>query len=379
MMHFVVSSSLLLKKLQMIAGIINTSTVLPILENFLFDISDNELEITAADMETMIKAQMEVQVSEQSAESNIKICVPSSLIIDYLKNLPEQPINFIINSEDYSFEISSSTGRYKIGGENGNEYPKWPAISDQVEQFEIPSIVLIEAINRTLFATSSDNLRPTMTGVYFEFEEEGITFVSTDAHRMVKLTRSDVSCPDEGGIIIPKRPLAQLKNMLPADDTTLRLSFNESHLYIESEHVKLNCRLIDGKFPPYKAVIPKDNPFIMVVNRAELISSLRRVNVFANKGTSQVVFNIIGSSLSISAQDMDFSYEGKETLNVQYTGEDMNIAFNAKLLIEMMNNLEGEEVKVELAMSSKAGIFRNNEEIENEDLLMLLMPLMVGV
>lgn len=377
-MHFIVSSSILLKNLQMIAGIINTNSVLPILENFLFDITGNELKITAADMETMIQAQMEIQTSDASNEG-VKICIPATLIINYLKNLPEQPINFIVNKEDYSFEMSSSTGKYKIGGENGHEYPKWPIMNDPLQSFEIPSIALIEAINRTLFATSTDNLRPAMTGVYFEFEAEGLTFVSTDAHRMVKLTRTDISCPEEGGIIIPKRPLAQLKNMLPADETILKVSFNESHLYIESPFIHLNCRLIDGKFPPYKAVIPQDNPYHLIVNRAELVSCLRRVSVFANKSTNQILFDIVGNSLSITAQDVDFSYEGKETINVQYSGEDMKIAFNAKLLIEMMGNLESEEVKLELSLPSKAGIFRSSETVENEDLLMLLMPLMVGV
>jgi|SRR5690554_267716 len=377
-MHFIVSSSTLLKNLQMIAGIINTNSVLPILENFLFDISGNQLQITAADMETMIQAHMDIQVSDPSNEG-VKICIPASLIINYLKNLPEQPINFIVNKDDFTFEMSSSTGKYKIGGENGNEYPKWPIMSEQVQQFEMPSITLIEAINRTLFATSTDNLRPAMTGVYFEFEANGLTFVSTDAHRMVKLTRSDISCPEEGGIIIPKRPLAQLRTMLPADETPLKVSFNESHLYIESTTINLNCRLIDGKFPPYKAVIPQDNPYHLIVDRSELISCLKRVSVFANKSTNQVLFDIIGNSLSITAQDVDFSYEGKETINVQYSGEDMKIAFNAKLLIEMMSNLEGEEVKLELSLPSKAGIFRSNDVVENEDLLMLLMPLMVGV
>jgi len=378
-MHFIVSSGALLKNLQMISGIINPNSVLPILENFLLDISNNQLKITAADMETMIQVQMDVQVSETSSQDNIKICIPANLIINYLKNLSEQPINFIINPEDYSFEISSSTGKYKIGGENGMEYPKWPMLSENVERFEMNSIHLIEAINKTLFATSTDNLRPAMTGVYFEFEENGLTFVSTDAHRMVKFSRSDISCPDEGGIIIPKKPLTQLKNMLPTDETPIKISFNESHLYVENDSIKLNCRLIDGKFPPYKAVIPQDNPYVLIINRAELISGLRRVSVFANKSTHQVLFDIIGNSLSISAQDLDFSYEGRETLNVQYSGEDMKIAFNSKLLIEMMNNFDGEEVKLELSMPSKAGVFRATEEVENEDFLMLLMPLIVGV
>jgi DNA polymerase-3 subunit beta len=218
-----------------------------------------------------------------------------------------------------------------------------------------------------------------MTGVFFELAPDGITFVATDAHRLVKLTRNDINCPEEGGIIVPRKPLQQLKNIIPSDESPLEVSYNASHLFIQNNKIRLSCRLIEGKFPPYKAVIPADNPFNLTINRADLISSLRRVSIFANKSTSQVVFDIVGNTVSISAQDIDFSYEGKEQLNCQYTGDDMKIAFNARLLIEMLNNMEGEEIKLELSMPSRAGIYRPVEKSENEDLLMLLMPLMVGV
>src|SRR5690606_6607537 len=293
-------------------------------------------------------------------------------------NLPEQPVHFKVNTQDQSIEISSATGKYKIGGEKADEYPKEPQAID-TSSFQIPSIRLIEAINSTLFATSTDTLRPAMTGVYFELEQDGITFVATDAHRLVKLTRNDVSCPEKGGIIVPRKPLQQLRNLLPNDETMLNVSYNASHLFIQNNQVRLSCRLIEGKFPPYKAVIPTDNPYSLMINRADLISSLRRVSIFANKSTSQVVFDIVGSTINISAQDIDFSYEGNEKLSAQFVGEDMKIAFNAKLLIEILGNLVGDEVKIELSMPSRAGIFRPVEQVENEDLLMLLMPLMVGV
>lgn len=377
-MHFIVSSSVLLKNLQLVAGIISPNVVLPILENFLFDIRDNKLTVTAADMETMIKVQMDIQMGGENAENSATICIPSKILLEYLKNLPEQPIHFTIHEEDNSFEISSNTGKYKITGENGSEYPKEPQV-EELTALEMSAIRLSEAINKTIFATTSDNLRPAMTGVLFEFKEEGINFVATDAHRLIKLTRTDVSSPEEGAIIVPKKPLQQLKNVLPADESMVKVSYNDSHLFIETDVISLNCRLIEGKFPPYRAVIPTENPYTLVMDRAELLSCLRRVSVFANKGTSQVVFDIVGNIVNVSAQDVDFSYEGKETMNCQYNGEDMQIAFNAKLLIEMMHNLDSEEVKLELSMPSKAGIFRPVETVENEDLLMLLMPLMVGV
>src|SRR5690606_18580946 len=217
------------------------------------ELDGNKLLLTGSDMETMIKVQVEVQQQEESANLT-QICVPSKILLDYLKNLPEQPIHFTIRPDDHSIEISSSTGKYKIGGEPGNEYPK-EAQADDLTTFQIPSIRLTEAINKTIFATSADNLRPAMTGVFLEFTGEGVTFVATDAHRLVKLTRTDISSPEEGGIIIPKKPLPQLRHILTADEQMLDISFNQTHLFISNDKVQLNCRLIEGKFPPYKAVI----------------------------------------------------------------------------------------------------------------------------
>ncbi len=380
-MHFIVSSTSLLKNLQLVGGIISANVVLPILEDFLFELNGNVLTLTGGDMETMIKVDMDIQrelTDDNNAEASGRICIPSKILLEYLKNLPEQPVHFTINSSDNSVEISSNTGKYKIGGEKADEYPKEPQPNDATS-FNLPSGALAQAINKTLFATSTDTLRPAMTGVFFELATDNITFVATDAHRLVKLTRTDINCPEAGGIIVPRKPLQQLRNIIPSDNSTLDISYNATHLFVRTPRVRLSCRLIEGKFPPYKAVIPADNPFSLVIDRQDLISCLRRVSIFANKSTSQVVFDIVGNTVSISAQDIDFSYEGKEQLNCQYTGDDMKIAFNAKLLIEMLGNMDGEEVKLELSLPSRAGIYRPVEKTENEDLLMLLMPLMVGV
>ncbi|HET8572860.1 MAG TPA: DNA polymerase III subunit beta [Edaphocola sp.] len=377
-MDFIVSSGALLKNLQLVGGIISTNVVVPILENFLFELKGNTLTITGSDMETMIKASMEVQ-SENSEESGSQlICVPSKIFMDYLKNLPEQPLHIKTHPEDFSIEISSNSGKYKIGGENGREYPK-EAEAEDLNTFSIPSSILTEAISKTIFATSTDNLRPAMTGVFFELNEEGITFVATDGHRLVKITRTDIDCPNEGGIIAPRKPLQHLKNILPDDDSLLKLSYNKTHLFVENNQIKLNCRLIDGKFPPYRAVIPAENPYALLVNRPDLISCLRRVSIFASKSTQQIVFDIVGSTINISGQDLDFSFEGKETLACQFNGPDMRIGFNGKLLIEMLNNISGDDLKLELSTPSRAGIYKPAEQPENTDLLMLLMPLMVGL
>lgn len=375
-MRFIVSSTALLKNLQLVGGIISSNTVLPVLEDFLFEIDDSKLTITGSDLETMIKVSMDVKTEGENNKG--RVCVPSKILLDYLKNLPEQPVNFTVNDKDNTIEISSSTGKYKIGGEKSDEFPKEPQAED-ANSLQMPASRLSEAINKTIFATSSDTLRPAMTGVLFEFNTDNITFVATDAHRLIKLERNDVISTEENAIIVPRKPLQQLKNILPSDDSALNIAYNNSHLFITFGNVHLSCRLIDAKFPPYKAVIPADNPYKLTVNRADLLSTLRRVSIFANKSTSQVVFDIVGNTVNISAQDVDFSYEGNEQMSCQYNGEDMKIAFNAKLLIEMLGNMEGEEIILELSMPSRAGIFRQAEKVENEDLLMLLMPLLVGI
>jgi DNA polymerase-3 subunit beta len=373
-MRFIVTSTALLKNLQQISGVISSNTVLSVLEDFLFELKGNTLTITATDLETMMRVQMEVT----EAQDEGSICIPSKILLEYMKNLPEQPVTFTINEKDLSIEMSSSVGKYKIGGEKADDFPKEPSPADTTS-FSMGAIALIESINNTLFAVSSDTIRPAMTGVYFELDTESVNFVATDAHRLVKYSRTDVKASEKTGFVVPKKPLQQLKASLPADETTLELSYNANHLFVNSANLSLSCRLIDARFPDYKAVIPTDNPYKMIINRTEYISALRRLIIFANKSTNQVVLEINGNSLQMSAQDIDFSFEGKETLGCQYSGEDMKIAFNAKLMIEMLNNQDDSEIQLDLSTPTRAGIFHPVEKAENEELLMLLMPLMVGV
>lgn len=375
-MRFIVSASGLLKNLQLVGGIIGANTVLPVLEDFLLELSDGTLTITGSDLETMIKVSMPVQSEEDEvAGTNGRVCVPSRILLDYLKNLPEQPVHFFINEN--MVEISSNTGKYKIGGERSDEFPKEPQASDTTS-LQMPAAKLNEAIAKTIYATTTDTLRPAMTGVLFEFNPDNVTFVATDAHRLIKFERTDISAP-EGSIIVPRKPLQQLRSILPNEDSPVEISFNNNHLFVRFDHVSLSCRLIDAKFPPYKAVIPVGNPYQLTINRTDLLSTLRRVSIFASKGTSQVMFDIIGNTVTVSAQDIDFSYEGNEQLSCQYNGEDMKIAFNAKMLIEMLGNLTSDEVLIELSVPSRAAIFRPSTTVEDEDLLMMLMPLTAGL
>lgn len=374
-MRFIVSSGYLLKNLQLIGGVVGSNAVLGVLEDFLFELKGNTLSLSASDLETMMRVEIEVT----NATNEGKICIPSKILTEYLKNLPDQPITLNVNEADRSIEINSDFGKYKISGDNADDFPKEPQPGD-ASSFNISSIALLESISKTIFAVSNDTLRPAMTGVFFQLEEGGaVNFVATDAHRLVQLSRTGLDHKSNDGFIVPRKGLQQMKNVLPAEDTQLTISYNGSHIFITNNKLRMSCRLVDARFPDYKAVIPTGNPYNLVINRTDLISALRRLSIFASKTTSQVVFDIVGNSLTISAQDIDFSYEGKETMTCQYTGEDMKIAFNAKLMIELISNLEGTEIQLELSTPTRAGIFRPVEKNENEDILMLLMPLMVGI
>jgi DNA polymerase-3 subunit beta len=242
----------------------------------------------------------------------------------------------------------------------------------------MPSSALVTAINKCLFAVSNDDLRPAMTGVFFELSDKGITCVATDAHRLVRFTRLDVACPKTDTFIVPKKPLNLLKGALPSNDDELQISYNKNHLFVKHGGTELVCRLIDARFPDYKVVIPTDNPYKLTVNKLDFQNALRRVSVFSNKSTNQVALTITGSELQLAAQDIDFSFEGNERMTCQYDGEDLQIAFNAKFLIEMLNAADTEEIIIELSTPTKAGIIKPSEKKEDEVLLMLVMPLMLN-
>ncbi len=370
-MKFIVSSSALLKQLQQISGVINTNTVLPILEDFLFEVEKGKLTVVATDLETVMKIQVEVEAKDTG-----RVCIPAKILLDSLKNLPDQPLTFNID-KNFGVEITSDNGKYKVMGENPDNFPKEPA-ADETASFTITSSSLVTAINKTLFAVSNDDLRPAMTGVFFEMDKKSLQFVATDAHRLVRYKRTDVSCPKAGNMIVPKKPLTLLKSAMPDNDDELTLSYNANHLFVKHGTTQLSCRLIDARFPDYKVVIPSDNPYKLTVTKADFQSALRRVSIFSNKSTNQVVLNISGSELQLAAQDVDFSFEGNERMKCQYNGEDLQIAFNAKFLIEMLGGVDSDEINMELSTPTKAGIIKPTEMEEGEELLMLVMPLMLN-
>ncbi len=370
-MKFIASSSALLKQLQHIAGVINANTVLPILEDFLFEIEKNKLTVVATDLETVMRVQLDIEAKDSG-----KVCIPAKIMMDSLKNIPDQPLTFTID-KNFGVEITSDNGKYKVMGENPDNFPKEPS-ADDTTSFTMTAAALVTAINKTIFATSSDDLRPAMTGVFFELDKKGLQCVATDAHRLVKYKRTDAKCPKTDSFIAPRKPLSLLKSAIPDNDEEITVSYNSNHLFVKHGTTQMSCRLIDARFPDYKVVIPLDNPYKLTVNRNDFQNALRRVSIFSNKSTNQVALNITGSELQLAAQDVDFSFEGNERMQCQYNGEDLMIAFNAKFLIEMLNAADTDDVVIELSTPTKAGILKPSVQEDNEELLMLVMPLMLN-
>ena len=370
-MKFIVSSSALLKQLQQINGVIGSNNVLPILEDFLFEIEKNKLTVVATDLETVMKIQLDIEAKDSG-----RACIPAKILMDLLKNLPNQPLTFDID-KNFGIEITSDNGKYKVMGENPDNFPKEPP-ADETSSFSMSSHALLTAINKSIFAVSNDDLRPAMTGVFFELEKNGITFVATDAHRLVRYKLKNVKCPKGDSFIVPKKPLNLLKTTLPDNDDEITVSYNSNHLFIKHGTVQLSCRLLDARFPDYKVVIPAENPYRMTINRQDFQSALRRVSIFSNKSTNLVTLNISGNEMHLTGQDIDFSFEGNERMACQYNGDDISISFNARFLIEMLGGTESEEVGLELSTPTKAGLLKPVDQDANEDLLMLAMPLMAN-
>ena len=370
-MKFIVSSSSLLKQLQHISGVINANTVLPILEDFLFEVEKGKLTVVATDLETVMRVQLDIDAKDTG-----KVCIPARILLDSLKNIPDQPLAFNID-KNFAVEITSDNGKYKVMGENPDNFPKEPA-ADDTTSFTLSASSLMTAISKTLFATSNDDLRPAMTGVFFELDKKGLQCVATDAHRLVRYKRKEVKCPKSESFIVPRKPLNLLKAAIPSNEDELTLSYNSNHFFVKHGTTQMSCRLIDARFPDYKVVIPSDNPYRLTVNKADFQSALRRVSIFSNKSTNQVALNISGSELQLAAQDIDFSFEGTERMKCQYTGEDIVIAFNAKFLIEMLSAADSSDVNLELSTPTKAGLIKPSEQDDEEELLMLVMPLMLN-
>jgi len=371
-MKFIVSSSNLLKQLQVLGGIINTNNTLQILDNFLFELSENSLRISASDLETTISGVLAVDCDSEGS-----IAVPARLLLDILKTFPEQPLTFVVE-DNHTIEISSNHGKYALAYADGNEFPKAVEINNPSSTV-IQADVLANAISKTIFASGNDDLRPVMSGVFFQFSTENLTFVATDAHKLVKYTREDVKASEAAEFIMPKKPLNLLKSILAGNEEDVLIEYNDSNAKFIFEKTELICRLIDGKYPNYEAVIPKENPNRLVIDRNQFLSSVRRVSIFSNKTTHQVRLKIAGAELNISAEDIDYSNKAEERLTCSYHGDDMQIGFNSRFLTEMLNNLNSDEVSLEMSLPNRAGILTPVDGLdEGEQVTMLVMPVMLN-
>jgi DNA polymerase-3 subunit beta len=374
MPKFIVSSSALLKTLQPLAAVIPPNPVVPVLSNFLFEVAKGTLQITASDLETSITTSLPIE----AGKNEFRICLPSRLLLNLLKQLPDQPITFYVDEEQHHAQVNSANGRYKLMGENAADYPKVP-VPGPFSSMEIPSSTLARAYSKTNFAISTDELRPAMTGVLVELEPGSVTFVATDGHRLLRFRRLDVGCP--GAIkraIVPGKAWKLLKAALPAEATPVQVKWGTSNAFFEMGSLRLVCRLIDERYPDYENVIPISNPNKLLINRPELLRASQRCALMSNKTTHQIRLGLAAAELQLSADDLDFGNEARETLTCQYDGENMDIGFNADFLHQVLGALDSDEVSLSMSTPNRAGLVEPAQQQQDENVLMLVMPVMLN-
>jgi DNA polymerase III subunit beta len=375
-MKFVVSSTELLHHLQAINRVISSKNTLPILDNFLFSLEGNELEITASDLETTLITQIHLANATESG----MVAIPARLLNDTLKEFSEQPLTFEIDGKTHNVTINSENGQFTVMGQAGEEFPQIPVLkNDQKILLDLDSELLLSGISKTIFATADDELRPVMNGIFIELSSDDISFVASDAHKLVRYKRSDGKSDSSSSFILPKKPASLLKNILPKEDRPVKVEFDEKNASFTLTDYKMVCRLVEGNYPSYNTVIPTDNPNKLNIDRLELYNSLRRVSVFSNQASNLVKLQLKGNQITISAQDIDFSISAYERLNCNYEGDDMEIGFKSTFLIEILSNISTSDVVLEMSDPTRAGLILPAEtDNENEDVLMLLMPMMIN-
>jgi len=375
-MKFVVSSSELFGHLQSISKVISSKNTLPILDNFLFNLSGNELEITASDLESTLITKMKLE----NTEGEGSIALPSRILLDILKEFSVQPLSFDIDLNTLAVVIISENGKFSVMGQNGVDFPALPVIkADKKFSFNINSDVLLAGITKTLFATADDELRPVMGGIFVETSTDKITFVASDAHKLVRYQRTDVTADSAASFILSKKPASLLRNILTKEEGVVKVEVDDKNAFFFLSSYKVVCRLVEGNYPNYNSVIPKDNPRKITVDRVELYNTLKRVAVCSNQASNLIKLQMTGNQIMVSAQDIDFSISAYERIKCQYDNDDIEIGFKSVFLLEILANLGSEEVVIELADPTRAGLFLPAvTENESEDLLMLLMPMMIN-
>jgi len=373
-MKFVVSGNLLLSHLQTVGRVIASKNTIPILDCFLFELKGNQLTITAADTETRMVTSIEVN----EVEGEGTFAVPSQNLLEALKELPEQPVSFEIDESSLTMFVYYKNGKYKFVVQNGDEYIPAKPLNDDAVKLTISAGDLLSGITHSLFAAGEDELRPVMNGVYFDIFPDSLTFVASDGHKLVRFKNLSVTGNETANFILPKKPANLLRNILPRESGDVNIEFDSNNAYITMEHFTVICRLIEGRFPNYNGVIPVDNPFKVTVNRVNFANALKRVTVFSDSSTNLIKLQFTENNIFISAQDIDFSTSAEETMDCIYSGSDLSIGFKGNLLIELLNNIVAEEVIIELADPSRAGLILPAENLPDEDLLMLLMPMVLN-
>ena len=373
-MRFVVSSTALLSHLQAISKVINSKNTLPILDCFLLELEGSTLSLTAADSETRLVTSLEVN----EADGNGKFAVNAKNLLDPLKELPDQPLTFEINSDNLETFIFFHNGKYNFIGQNGEDYPQPKQLKETAVSLTIEPQVLFSGINRTLFASADDELRPVMNGVYFDISTEDLTFVAADGHKLVRCKTLSAKGADRASFILPKKPANLLRAILPKESETVEIKFDENNAYIKMSSYTMTCRFIEGRYPNYNSVIPQNNPNKVILDRLSFLNALKRVSVFSNQASNLIRLQLSDKNIIVSAQDIDFSTAAEETIPCDYTGTPMSIGFKSSFLIDILNNIPSSDISLELSDPSRAGLIIPAENEENEDLLMLLMPMMLN-
>lgn len=374
-MKFKVSSTELLKHLNAISRVISSKNTLPILDNFLFKTDGKSLSVTASDLETTLITTMDL---DQSDEDGL-VALPAKILLDTLKEFPEQPLTFQLDADTMGMSILSSNGKFSIPGQNGDEFPNLPTLNPEHYTINVPHDVMLNGINKTLFATADDELRPVMNGINIEISPVEMTFVASDAHKLVRYKRTDAVSEHEASFILPKKPASLLKNLLPKEDFDVILEFDDKNAVFQLTGFKMVCRLVEGRYPAYNSVIPVNNPNKLIIDRVEFYNTLRRVSVFANQASNLVRLKLTATELVVSAQDIDFAISAVEKIKCDFDGQEMEIGFKSTFLIEILSNLTSSDVKMMLSDPSRAGLLLPAEqEFEQEDVLMLLMPMMIN-
>jgi DNA polymerase III subunit beta len=375
-MKFVVSSIDLLNHLQALSRVISSKNTLPILDNFLFKLDGKTMEITASDLETTMVTTLELENSSGSGT----IAIPAKLITDSLKEFPDQPLTFTINTETFAVNISSENGQFSVVGQHGEDFPQLPKIkSDRSVSLRLQSSSLVSGITSTLFATADDELRPVMNGIFIELSPADMTFVASDAHKLVRYKRKDVTANAAASFILPKKPAALLKNLLSRETEEVGIEFDDKNAFFNLSSYQLVCRLVEGNYPSYNSVIPANNSNKLLIDRVKLLNTVKRVSVFSNQASNLIRMALKGNRLTVSAQDIDFATSAVEELTCQYSGDELEIGFKSTFMVEILNNIQSTEVSIELSDASRAGLFIPfDKENDREDVLMLLMPMMIN-